>query len=117
MTKIPRLFELLKETNKTQKQLAEYIGASQGNISDWKSGKATPTAEKLCAIADFFSVTVDYLLGRTPPISYAPTLSDTEQELVELFRSLSSEQAEMLLLTARTAAAQNDRKAAQKEDV
>lgn len=65
MTKIPRLFELLKETNTSQKQLAEYIGASQGNISDWKSGKAVPASEKLCAIADFFNVSVDYLLGRT----------------------------------------------------
>lgn len=117
MTKIPRLFELLKKTNTSQKRLAEYIGASQGNISDWKSGKAVPASEKLCAIADFFNVSVDYLLGRAPSISSAPTLSDTEQELVELFRSLTPEQAEMLLLTARTAAAQNDRKAAKKEDV
>lgn len=117
MTKVPRLFDLMKENNITQKQLAEHIGASQGNISDWKSGKFVPSADKLVLIADFFNVSVDYLLGRTPPISSAPTLSDTEQELVELFRSLSPEQAEMLLLTARTAAAQNDRKAAQKEDV
>ena len=117
MTKIPNLYRLMYENKITQKQLAESIGASQSNVSDWLNGKTLPSAEKLVAIADFFNVTVDYLLGRTPPISSAPTLSDTEQELVELFHSLSPEQAEMLLLTARTAAAQNDRKAAQKEDV
>lgn len=117
MSKIPNLYRLMYEYKITQKQLAESIGASQSNVSDWLNGKTLPSADKLVALADFFDVTIDYLFGRTPPISSAPTLSDTEQELVELFRSLSPEQAEMLLLTARTAAAQNDRKAAKKEDV
>ncbi len=107
---------LCSENDMTPNAVCAALGLSSATATHWKNGRI-PNGETLSAIADFFDVTVDYLLGRTPPISSAPTLSDTEQELVELFRSLSPEQAEMLLLTARTAAAQNDRKAAQKEDV
>lgn len=117
MTPFDRICLLIKENNTSGAKMAKDLGFSSGLFSQWKSGKQQISQKKLEKIADYFSVTVDDLLGRTPPISYAPTLSDTEQELIELFRSLTPEQAEMLLLTARTAAAQNDRKAAQKEDV
>lgn len=101
MTKIPNLYRLMYENKITQKQLAESIGASQSNVSDWLNGKTLPSAEKLVAIADFFNVTVDYLLGRsdsrTPAAETAQPLTDdvrgglinhlnqlTESELVEL---------------------------------
>lgn len=71
MTKIPNLYRLMYENKITQKQLAESIGASQSNVSDWLNGKTLPSAEKLVAIADFFNVTVDYLLGRTDEITPA----------------------------------------------
>ena len=95
MTKIPRLFELLKETNTPQKRLAEHIGASQGNISDWKSGKAVPASEKLCAIADFFGVSVDYLLGRTDEIKPAPIVI-TEGDLFSRLSQLSESELDEL---------------------
>lgn len=106
MTKIPRLFELLKETNTPQKRLAEHIGASQGNISDWKSGKAVPASEKLCAIADFFGVTVDYLLGRTdvrtPAAETAQPLTDSARsKLYDELNQLSASDLDELLVFAQ----------------
>ncbi len=64
MTKIPKLFELMKERNVTAKKLSDDTGISSGNISDWKSGRSKPSTEKLSKIAEYFGVTTDYLLGK-----------------------------------------------------
>jgi DNA-binding XRE family transcriptional regulator len=63
MTKIPRLFELMDERNVKAKKLAEDLGISSGNISDWKSGRSQPNPTILPQLADYFGVTTDYLLG------------------------------------------------------
>lgn len=61
---LTNLFALL-EPRGVSKKLSESMGISTGNISDWKSGKSKPTAEALLKIADYFNVSIDYLLGRT----------------------------------------------------
>lgn len=63
MSKIPILFELMKNNKVTQQQLSEAVKVSQGNISDWKSGRSSPSIEVLPKIAEYFNVSVDYLLG------------------------------------------------------
>lgn len=63
MSKIPRLFELMTENGLKAKDLAEMIGVSSGNISDWKKGKSMPNAMVCASIASHFDVSVDYLLG------------------------------------------------------
>lgn len=60
--------ERLKEQRtlygKTQRQMAEHLGISQPSYIRYEKGTAEPTLEKLAALADFFDVSVDYLLGR-----------------------------------------------------
>lgn len=60
--------ERLKEQRilygKTQRQMAEYLEISQPSYIRYEKGTAEPTLEKLAALADFFDVSVDYLLGR-----------------------------------------------------
>ena len=63
MCKIPVLFILMEEKKVTQKALADAIGVSQGNISDWKSGRSSPSSDVLAKIAQFFNVPMDYILG------------------------------------------------------
>lgn len=46
----------------THKELAEYIGIRQQTVSQYISSKSVPTAKNCLAIADFFGVSVDYLL-------------------------------------------------------
>lgn len=62
--------ELLKslraEADLSQKRLAEIIGVSPGNVSDWESGKAKPGYNALAALADCFEVSADYLLELEP---------------------------------------------------
>lgn len=40
-------------------------GTSSGNISDWRSGRSSPSTEKLIRCAEYFNCSIDYLLGRT----------------------------------------------------
>lgn len=74
-----RVFTLLKDNHISQKQLSDAIGVSTGNISDWKSGKASPKASALIRIADYFNVSVDYLLERTDVREMAGSSSELER--------------------------------------
>lgn len=49
----------------TQKQLGESIGASERGIQNYEIGARKPTYEMLIALADFFEVSLDYLVGRS----------------------------------------------------
>ncbi len=46
-----------------QVKLAEDIGVSKGIISLWENGKREPTMSCLIAIAKYFDVSIDYLVG------------------------------------------------------
>lgn len=43
MTRIPRLFELMNQNGLKAKSLASQLPISEGNISDWKSGRSMPS--------------------------------------------------------------------------
>ena len=58
-----KLKELRTEKNLSQKELAELLNVSQRSISNWENGEREPNFEMLVAIAQFFEVTTDYLLG------------------------------------------------------
>ena len=58
------LFLLLKVKGISQKEFSEIMGVSTSNVSDWKAGRAKPSLEMLIKIADYFDVSIDYLLGR-----------------------------------------------------
>ena len=57
--------DLLIETNKRQKDLAQYLGVTDNTISYFCSGSRIPSVIQLVGIANFFNVTVDYLVGRS----------------------------------------------------
>ena len=59
-----RLKELRQEKGLGQVELATKIGVSKGIISLWEQGKREPTLSSLVAIADYFCITLDYLIGR-----------------------------------------------------
>lgn len=57
-----RIFELLKAQGKTQTSLANYIGIRVATVSAWKAQNTDPSANLLAKIAEFFGVSVDYLV-------------------------------------------------------
>lgn len=62
---LDNLFVRIKELGLNSKKVSENTGISTGNISDWKSGRSFPTAQKLVVLADYLDCSIDYLLGRT----------------------------------------------------
>ncbi len=58
-----RLKELRTERKISQMELAKATGISQSAIAKWELGKTEPTASALIRLSEYFSETVDYLLG------------------------------------------------------
>lgn len=56
--------ELRKQNNLTQSELAKVLNTTQRKVSYWENGSVEPDLETLWLIADFFDVSVDYLIGR-----------------------------------------------------
>ena len=59
------LAELRCDRKMTQIELAKALFVSPGTISNYEKGVHYPDIEKLMDIADFFHVSIDYLLGRS----------------------------------------------------
>lgn len=54
--------QLLQKYNVTSYKVAKEANVTQTALSNWKSGKSMPTTRTLQKIADYFGVTLDYLL-------------------------------------------------------
>jgi len=59
-----RMRELRKERNLRQEQLAVALNLGMATYCRYEQGKREPTASVLERIADYYDVSVDYLLGR-----------------------------------------------------
>lgn len=55
--------QLLQARNVTAYQVAKATGIAQSTLSDWKKGRSIPKMDKMQKIADYFGISVDYLLG------------------------------------------------------
>ena len=56
--------ELRREKGVTQEELAAELGVTAAAVSKWEKGSTLPDVLMVCAIADWFGVTTDQLLGR-----------------------------------------------------
>lgn len=76
-----RLRNLRNNAKQTQNDVANYLGISRTAYNNYESGIRVPDNEKLVKLADLYSVSVDYLLGRTDdPVPYKNVDSDLDQE-------------------------------------
>ena len=60
-----RLKECRKNINKTQRDVAADLGITDGGYQKYELGKRVPNMEMLNKLADYFDVSVDYLMGRS----------------------------------------------------
>jgi|AGTN01.2.fsa_nt_gi Predicted transcriptional regulators len=86
-----RVNELRKNKGLTQKQLADHLGIDQTAISNWERGKGLPDLANLVKLANFFDISLDYLMGRDQAekhssadlISYAARNGLSSEDLIE----------------------------------
>lgn len=60
-----RLKELREERRIYQREFAEVLGMSFRGYQNYETGQSEPKLVTLIAIADYYQVSIDYLVGRT----------------------------------------------------
>ncbi|MBP5431556.1 helix-turn-helix transcriptional regulator, partial [Ruminococcus sp.] len=83
------LKKLRKNKGLTQVQFAQIFNISSGTIAMWETNKRIPDTSMLIKIAEFFNVTVDYLLGKdnTSSDEKIKDPAEDDQDLVILNRN------------------------------
>ena len=61
-----RIRDLREDRDLTQREVGAAINVPQRTYAYYESGQRMIPPRVLCALADFYGVSVDYLLGRTP---------------------------------------------------
>lgn len=89
-----KLRTLIEENNITQKELATKLNIAPSTVSSYVQNTREPDFETLKIAADFFQVTTDYLLGYK--LSNSKT-TPQEDDLLRIFRELTSDQKEICL--------------------
>lgn len=59
-----RIGDLMRENGLNQVSLAKKIGVKQNTISSWLCKKKEPCINSLWLLADYFEVSIDYIVGR-----------------------------------------------------
>jgi transcriptional regulator with XRE-family HTH domain len=59
------LRHIRKSKRVTQKETALAVGVTERNFQDWELGNYKPGFDALIALADYFDVSLDYLVGRS----------------------------------------------------
>ncbi|MCH5316298.1 MAG: helix-turn-helix transcriptional regulator [Eubacterium sp.] len=85
-----RLAEL--RGDRTQEYIAKHTGLTQQSYRNYESGERQANYATLIRLADYFGVTLDYLLDRQ-----SPTISDNRQKLLDKVQALSEENVLLIL--------------------
>ncbi len=91
--------QLLSKYGVTAYRVAKETGITTATLTNWKQGKYTPKQDKLQKIADYFGVTVEYLMtGKNEPKEKAPELTsrderDIAKDLNNIMEKLTSGEA------------------------
>ena len=95
-----RLKEARKSSGLSQQDASEKLGVSIGTYRNWEQGRVVMNGEQLIAAARLYNTTVDFIL-MTDSDDFG---DEQEDELIDLYRSLSDDSKEAVLVVARTLA-------------
>ena len=99
-----RFKELRIEKRLTQEKLADMFFTKKASISRYENNVNIPEIEALKKFADFFDVSIDYLLGRTDVRNHTDRIADAikdDPELIDFWETLK-ERPELQLLFKQT---------------
>lgn len=89
-----RIRELREDNDKTQKEIAEYLGTPYQYYAVYEKGGSEISFERAIALADYYNVSLDYIAERTNSkkgMSYGE-LTETEQILLIALSKMNSEE-------------------------
>lgn len=99
-----KIFELIKARGMSQKDFALATGISQSTISDWKTKKTNPAADKIMVICDVLGVTPVELLtsgeqfkSYEPDKSYRVSVDADTSVLIETVKKMDKEQVRRVM--------------------
>lgn len=96
---IKNLKALRNELKISQQQLADAIGVSQQSVNKYENQDVEPDIAILIKIAEYFSVSVDYLIGRTPSPDFTVSfLSKEEKSILSKYKTLTTKEKEIIKL-------------------
>lgn len=84
--------QLLQKNGATAYKVSKDTGIGQSTFSDWKNGRSVPKQDKLQKIADYFNVSLNYIMGIEEKEVYENELeakNSTEKELLLLCRKVN----------------------------
>ena len=91
----------LEISGKKKIEVARAIGVSSGNFSDWLNGRVYPRMDKIQALAEYFDIQMADLVD---DVNIAKeTVSDKDQEVLDLFHKVPKEKRELVLSMIRAA--------------
>ncbi len=99
MAKYSRIRDLREDSDKTQQELADYLGTSTQHYGKYELGYAEIPFERAIMLAKFYNVSLDYLAGLTNVKRPLPKeqYSEQERQLIEAVRHLNdSEKGDLL---------------------
>ena len=84
---ITRIVQLIKKANLPEAAFGEALGMGKNTVNNWKAGRSKTYLKKIYSIADYFGVSVDYLLGRTDDPHPAISNDDVKNAIDEYVKS------------------------------
>ena len=87
-----RLKELRKNAKLNQKQVADVLGLTVSAYGNYELGQREPNIESLCKLADYYGVSVDYLIGHVSnPLADRP-MSDVAENFIREYGEMFSDE-------------------------
>ena len=107
-----RIDRLMKQQGKKQKELNDYLGLTHSAYDNWKSGRSKSYTKYISKICSFLDVTPSYLFSGTEVEEETSSITamnlelQKEEELINLYRTVSHEMKEITLNMLRVYAMQ-----------
>lgn len=84
-----KIKELCKSHGISVPKLEDALGFGAGTISKWK--KSSPSVDKLLKVAEYFHVSIDWLVDRKDFVIKQDTFTEKELEIIKIYRKFNSE--------------------------
>lgn len=91
------LISLMDEHGTKGTELAEAIGVKKQSVSGWRRGETSPDLDNMIAVCNYYGITLDEFVGRGEN-----AMNSDEQELVDSYRSMTSEQRAAILAISKS---------------